>query len=113
LFCKITVGAIALDRPPIGKSEHQSMNVPNHPIIELTELGKCIDETINIINNNDNDVKIDKYVIMPNHIHLIIVIQETAGDRGRSPLQFVVRNIKSYVTKCVNDIDLCIPLVEL
>ena len=73
------------------------MNVSDRPIIKLAELGKCIDETINIINNNN--VKID--VIMPNHIHLIIIICGQAGARGRSPLQFVVRNIKSFVTKWV------------
>ena len=50
-------------------------------------------------NDDNNDVKIAKYVIMPNHVHMIIVICSEAGDRGRSPLQYVVRNIKSYVTK--------------
>ena len=43
--------------------------------------------------------KQELYVIMPNHIHMIIVIRQTAGDRGRSPLQEIVRNLKSYVTK--------------
>jgi REP element-mobilizing transposase RayT len=84
LFGKI-VGAIDLDRPHIF----------------LTELGECVDKTINIINNNTNNIEIDKYVIMPNHIHLIIVICSEADDRGRSSLQFVIRNIKSYVTKRV------------
>ena len=75
--------------------------------IKLTPLGECVDETIKNVNNNNN-VKIDKYVIMPNHIHLIVVICDktgdrnfggNAGDRGRSPLQYIVRNIKSYVSK--------------
>ena len=70
------------------------------PCVTLTELGKCVDETINIANNNDkNGIQINNYVIMPNHVHLIIVICPKTGDRGRSPLQFLVRNIKSYVSK--------------
>ena len=36
------------------------------PHMELTPLGKCVDETIQIVNKNN--VKIDKYIIMPNHI---------------------------------------------
>ena len=56
-----------------------------------------MDETIQIANNKN--VKIDKYVIMPNHIHMIVILTQTADDRGRSSLQQVVRNIKSYVTK--------------
>ena len=73
---------------------------PGRPFVSLSELGKCVDETINNAHNNVNNyIKIDKYMIMPNHVHLIVVICSETGDRGRSPLQFVVRNIKSYVSK--------------
>ena len=67
------------------------------PFVELTPLGKCVDETIQIANNNG--VKIDKYIIMPNHIHMIVILEQGADDRGRSSLHQVVRNIKSFVTK--------------
>ena len=70
---------------------------PGRPAIELTPLGKCVDETIQMANKNN--VKIDKYIIMPNHIHIIVVLMQGPDDRGRSSLQQVVRNIKSYVTK--------------
>ena len=72
--------------------------VPGRPIVELTELGKNVDAAIEYYMTN-RIVAIDKYVIMPNHIHLIIVIQPETGDRGRSPLQHIVRSLKSYVTK--------------
>jgi REP element-mobilizing transposase RayT len=36
---------------------------------------------------------------MPNHIHMIIIIDSEAGDRGRSPLQTIIRNMKAYVSK--------------
>jgi len=72
--------------------------VPGRPHTELSELGKNVDTAIGYYITNKM-VAIDKYVIMPNHIHLIIVIQPETGDRGRSPLQYVVRNLKSYVTK--------------
>jgi len=92
---------------------------PPEPHIELSELGKCVDSAIKYYSTN-NIIVIDKYAIMPNHIHLIIVIKpepddqgksagerwlfaddrpQSAGDRGRSPLQYIVRNLKSYVTK--------------
>ena len=71
----------------------------NFSRVDLTPLGVCVDQTIQIANKAD--IKIDKYVIMPNHMHMIIVLCNSAGDRGRSPLQQVVRNIKSYVTKSV------------
>jgi len=34
---------------------------------------------------------INKYVIMPNHIHLIIVIEPGSGDRGRAPLHSTIK----------------------
>ena len=70
---------------------------PGRPHVELTSIGICVEETIRIANREN--VKIDKYVIMPNHIHMIVNISGETDDRGRSSLQQTVRNIKSYVTK--------------
>jgi REP element-mobilizing transposase RayT len=72
--------------------------VPGRPFVELSELGSHVDSAITYYSTN-NLVGIDKYVIMPNHIHMIIVIPKETGDRGRSPLPHIVRNLKSYVTK--------------
>ena len=41
-------------------------------IIINTEIGKTIKETINYINNKYKVIHINYYVIMPNHIHMII-----------------------------------------
>jgi len=76
------VGAIDPDRPPA---------------VELTPLGECIEASIQMVDRDR--VRVDKYVIMPNHVHCIIVISPQAGDRGRSPLHYIVRSIKSYATK--------------
>ena len=67
------------------------------PDITLTAIGQCVDETIQ--KANTDNVKIYKYVIMPNHIHMIVILGKDRDDRGRSSLQQVVRNIKSFVTK--------------
>jgi len=67
------------------------------PYVELTPLGQCVADTIE--NANKGNVNIDKYTIMPNHLHMIVILNAQPDDRGRSSLQQVVRNIKSYVTK--------------
>ncbi len=70
------------------------------PVIELSEIGKEIENTIHFINKNYNNVFIDKYVIMPNHIHLIIFLGcENLGGHGNPPLQNVVGQLKSFTTK--------------
>ena len=55
-----------LSRIPVG-AIHES------PAVKLTEYGKIVDKVINDIPKRFN-AEINNYVIMPNHIHLIIVI---------------------------------------
>ena len=64
------------------------------PIPTLTEYGKIVEKYINST-NKIRGVNVDKYVIMPNHIHLILSIDDDGtprtssqtGRRGRRPLQ--------------------------
>jgi len=72
--------------------------VPGRPHVQLSEIGKVLDSAIVYYHKNSN-IQIPNYVIMPNHIHMIVILLAEAGDRGRSPLQHIVRNLKSYITK--------------
>ena len=70
------------------------------PVIELSEIGNEIEKTINFINDNYFNVFIEKYVIMPNHIHLILYLgYENLGGHGNPPLQKIVGQLKSFTTK--------------
>ncbi len=46
---------------------------------KLTFFGKILNNQINELNNQYYNVSVDKYVIMPNHIHMIIVVSNNAG----------------------------------
>ena len=65
------------------------------PTIKLTTIGEIVKLSIEYINNYDN-ISVDKYIIMPNHTHLIITIQ--AGGRGDPPLQLydIIGRFKSF-----------------
>ena len=63
----------------------------------LTPLGNEIEKSIQYINDNYVGVKIDKYIIMPNHIHLILILDDSGGC-GNPPLQNVIGQLKSYTT---------------
>ena len=71
--------------------------------IELLPMGKEIEKSIDYINNNYKQVKIEKYVIMPDHIHLIVNLEgksEFDTDRqGCLSLREVVKYLKSYTTR--------------
>lgn len=82
LFWDATVGA-ACGRPP------------------LTEYGQVVDKQIERLSNIYPVVQVDKYVIMPNHVHLIVRI--CADEHGRPQaaptLARVVNQFKGMVTK--------------
>ena len=65
------------------------------PSIKLTEIGKTVNEAIEYINNID-DVSVDKYVVMPNHVHMLIAINSGGG--GTPPLQVydIIGRFKSH-----------------
>ena len=44
------------------------------PIIKLTKYGKIVNDRIIEMNSIYKNVSVEKYVIMPNHVHLLIVI---------------------------------------
>jgi len=67
------------------------------PINKLTIVGNVVEQSIKYSNENYRGVKIEKYVIMPNHIHMIVVLDDSGG-RGSPPLQDVVRRLKSFTT---------------
>ena len=48
------------------------------------------------MNKAYTNVAVDKYIIMPNHIHLIISI---TGGHGDPPLQQIIGQFKSYTQK--------------
>ena len=56
---------------------------------QLTQYGNVAKEQIELLENRYNRIKIDKYVIMPNHIHLIISLYGTM--RASSPTMYELR----------------------
>ncbi len=47
------------------------------PYLELSEYGVIVRKYIDRIESHYKDVSLDKYVVMPNHIHLIIIINKS------------------------------------
>lgn len=66
------------------------------PATCLTAIGRCVEEEIHAITKRYENVRIDNYVIMPNHVHLIVSNCEQTGGASPSPtLADIIRVIKS------------------
>lgn len=77
------------------------------PVPQLTQIGCCVQNQIQQINVKYPSVFVDKYVIMPNHIHLLIYLTDTksigTGNQSKSPtIGNVVGWLKYSITKQVN-----------
>ena len=73
------------------------------PCVELSSIGYVVEKHILRANDVYPNVSIDSFVIMPNHVHLIVALEPPAGGGVRAPrptpLSDVIRSIKATVTK--------------
>jgi len=74
------------------------------PKNRLSEYGEVCRKYLENINAVYNNAKVDKYVIMPNHIHLIISIDGSM--RASTPtmtISSMIRSFKTLVTKEIGE----------
>ena len=69
----------------------------NPPIIRLTPAGKAVENAIAAVSSHYKNVAVDKYAIMPNHVHILFSIGCGAED-GVS-ISRVIQHLKGAVTK--------------
>ena len=69
-------------------------------IVSLSKIGLTVDSAIQNISVYYPNVSVEKYVIMPNHIHLILRISGNGGRALRAPtISQIVLQMKAYITK--------------
>ena len=68
----------------------------------LSQVGKIVEAEIMQIGKVYNGVSVDCYVVMPNHVHMIIMLQE-ASDNGRTQfaptISRIIKQWKGSITK--------------
>ena len=75
------------------------------PIINLTDIGKVLDYSINDVKNHYTNISVLKYCIMPDHVHLIISIMNdiNTANCGRMisapTVSTVIGSLKRFVSK--------------
>ena len=76
------------------------------PKIVLMPSGQIVDRYINQLNDFYDNISIDKYVIMPDHIHLLITITKDMGGQSGTPVptdvEYKIDNTNSVISKFVS-----------
>ena len=81
-------------------SENDSNNVGADTIRpKLTDYGIIVDNAIKAIESHYDTVIVDSYVIMPNHIHLMISIDNNKNIGRMVSAPTVIGSLKRYVSK--------------
>lgn len=95
------------DRKPLLS---RIVDIPNElPVCSLSTYGRIIDSVIKSLSTRFS-VKIEKYVIMPNHIHLLILLDDPdrvraireSPLRGRSIISKVIGYLKMNASKQIH-----------
>ena len=72
------------------------------PLCKLTQAGQIAEKYI-LSTNNIEKLRVDKYVIMPNHIHLILCVENKEGtSMAPSPTNSIISHSISTLKRFVN-----------
>ena len=61
---------------------------------KLSRIGNIVKDHINRIDQHYENVHVDKYVVMPNHVHMILALE-----KGSAPVPEIIGQYKSVVTR--------------
>ncbi|MBO5727085.1 MAG: transposase [Oscillospiraceae bacterium] len=71
------------------------------PYVELTSIGAAVEQAILTIPEINPGVECEIYCIMPDHVHLMVVL---TGRHGGRPLPEVIKRFKSYTDHLYREI---------
>lgn len=80
----------------------EQKNPLSEPAVILNEYGNIAKIQLFDLEARYSHVKIDKYVIMPTHIHAILQLTDPAGASPRPTLMDVIGTYKSLTTRAIN-----------
>jgi REP element-mobilizing transposase RayT len=71
-------------------------------ITTLYEFGFEIEKTIQSMKKSYRNVNVDNYVIMPNHVHLLLTVRENINPIGKSAtknIPYIINSLKTITSK--------------
>jgi len=74
------------------------------PHIELSEHGINICNTIKFVNKNSKNIIIDKYVVMPNHVHMIVMVNTNDVAKPNNGASRMPRPTNAIIPKTLSSI---------
>jgi putative transposase len=70
--------------------------------MQLNEHGLVVLNHWNTVASNYPNIELDAFIVMPNHVHGIIVLKELPAAQKRFALPQIVRYFKTYTARRIN-----------
>ncbi len=94
---------------PKDLSHSKPANIKS-PLMHQNEMGQLVEYTWNDLTNHINGIELDEFIVMPNHVHGIVVIDRVEQKRaGLEPaltknhgLPEIVRQFKTFSARRIN-----------
>ena len=67
------------------------------PQMRLTSIGKIVEKYTEFISAHYQNVSVEKYIIMPNHVHMVIALHDGAPGSSRPTVSQVIGAWKRYI----------------
>lgn len=72
---------------------------------KVNQFGSVAEEYAERISAIYPNVQVDNYIVMPNHVHMILALQDVSGEQVKVTVEHVIGQYKSAVTKQIRKID--------
>ena len=87
----------------IEKIEQGNLVGEGFALPKLTRIGQVMEEWLNKIEEHYPTAELGDYIIMPNHLHMILFLQDTSGRANPSPtVPNIIGWLKYNITKSVD-----------
>ena len=74
------------------------------PVIHLSAIGKIIEEQLLALSTRYHQIEIENHVIMPNHLHMILRLENAGGASPSPTTHDIICTLKSLVTRSCRQI---------
>ena len=61
------------------------LGILDAPFVQLSEHGRNTEEAIEFTGKQNQEITIPKYIVMPNHVHLLVIINDSSCGASRMP----------------------------
>ncbi|HYE12383.1 MAG TPA: transposase [Patescibacteria group bacterium] len=80
------LGDVVANSNIVGDAAH-SVQQPSTTQVKFTQIGHVVEQHLNNINAVYSNAKLDCYVVMPNHVHFIVIIEVASQQEGSGQLK--------------------------